>query len=118
MITGVAKGDAGVSLRTGNQTSRQRSLSGKGEEASRINETLAEFRVTHSKGSESVGLCAGLRGKFALQPTFDSLGHDRDVAIAVIILQHLVRILNQNILRTVAVENYPAGARNHAQVFV
>ena len=45
-----------------------------------------------------VGLCAGLCGKFALQPTFDSFRHDRDVPIAVIIFEDQLRERTRPIL--------------------
>ena len=65
----------------------------------------------------SVGLGAGFNGQLALQPSFDSLRHDRDITIAVVVLEHLKGVLNEHVLRAVAVENYPPGFRNLTQIF-
>jgi len=56
----------------------------------------------------SIGLNPTDDGEFSLHPAFDALRHDRDIAIAVIVFEHLKGVLNQCRLRTVAVENHPA----------
>ena len=66
----------------------------------------------------SVGFSAGLNRKFTLQPTLEAIRHDRNIAIPMVVFEHLISVLDQHVLRAIAIKDYPARAREYLVRFL